>query len=313
MVVFEAGSVDEWEDIVSDCFIPLSCVSFQSGYRARMEHLSLGSTMSVSALWTAGTTVQRTERLAHRATSDDLHISFQLASRGIIQQGRRMVSVRPGSVSIYATDAPYLQDYSEPGQKQLIVQVSRAALGLPFGALNSMLENLTIPTADTTRVFYTYIAEAQKHARESDGVAGAEAGVVAKDLAVTMLRSAASGRRIVPQTPGGMLHTIGNYVDEHLSDVTVDDLAARFFISRRRLYDIFNGLETTPSEFLRTKRLEYSAARLADVTESRTTIAEVARAAGFDDQTTFTRAFRRAYGVTPRAWRKDAHSAQPAA
>lgn len=313
MVVFKAESVDEWEDVVSNCFIPLSCISFQSGYRARMEHLAIGSNMSVSALWTAGTTVQRTERLANRSTSDDLHLSLQVASRGTIRQGRRMIAVRPGSVSIYATDAPYYQDYSEPGQKQLIVQVSRSALGLPAGSLDGLLENLQIPAADTTRVFFSFVAAAQKQVRDTDHQLSREETEIARDLAATMLRSASLGRRVVPRTVGGLLHSIGDFVDSNLSNVTVDDVAAEFFVSRRRLYDIFGRLETTPSDFLRTKRLAYAAARLADTAEPFPPIAEVAASAGFDDQTTFSRAFRREYGMTPREWRKGARASLTAA
>lgn len=306
MVVFKAESVDEWEDVVSDCFIPLNCISYQSGYRARMEHLSLGDEMSVSALWTAGTTVERTQRLASRSANDDLHISLQVASRGTIRQGRRMVAVRPGSVSVYATDSPYYQDYSEPGQKQLIVQVSRSALGVRPDELQPVLDDLRIPAGETSRVFFSFVAESQRITRATATQPDHEAAEIARDLAATMIRSAAAGRRVVPRTAGGLLRSIEAHAEANLRSITVDDLAREFSVSRRRLYDLFGKLGTTPSDFLRGRRLESAAERLRNGDDARLMISEIAAAAGFDDQTTFTRAFRRAYGVSPREWRRAA-------
>lgn len=312
MDVFKAESVDEWEDVVSNCFIPLSCISFQSGYRARMEHLPLGDDMSASSLWTAGTTVQRTERLAQRANGDDIHISLQIASRGTIQQGRRMVAVRPGSVSVYATDAPYYQDYSEPGQKQLIVQVSRSALGLPRDEMRTVLDRLQISADEPSRVFFSYIAASQRKARETGLPSSGATAATALDLAATMIRTAATGRRIVPRTTGGLLQSIEGFVASNLARTTVDEMAAEFFVSRRRLYDLFSQLEMTPGDYLRKKRLNAAAARLAD-SQSVEPISEIATSSGFTDLTTFSRAFRREYGMTPREWRKSSREAVPAA
>ena len=58
-------------------------------------------------------------------------------------------------------------------------------------------------------------------------------------------------------------------------------------------------------EFSRRCRLELAAATLKTGSGS---IADVAFAAGFCDQSHFTNAFRRVFGVTPAAWRQSARS-----
>lgn len=57
----------------------------------------------------------------------------------------------------------------------------------------------------------------------------------------------------------------------------------------------------SPGEYLRECRLERAKVLLADVGH---TLADVAQAAGFCDQSELTRAFRRTYGWTPRQFRR---------
>lgn len=303
MVVFQADSVDEWEDVVSGCFIPLNCVSYQSGYRARMEHRALGRGISVSSLWTMGTTVERTERLARRATGDDLHLSLQIGARGTIRQGRRAIPVHPGSVSVYATDTPYHQDYSEPGQKQLIVQLSRASLGLTESELRAALDLLRITPGPASRDFFSYVGGTSRRAGVLGGDLHPTRTSAVIDLAQTMIRSSLVGGRVVPRTTDGMLHAIDGFVSRNLARTSVADIAREFHVSRRGLYDLFAHGETTPGDFIRGRRLDEAAARLADPTDL-DSVADIAAHCGFLDATTFTRAFRRRYGLTPREWRR---------
>lgn len=310
--VFEAGSVDEWQSVVSDCFIPLTCEAPQGKHRARMEHLSFGVHGSVSALRTAGTIVQRTSQHARSAVNDDLHFSLQLASHGVIRQGRGAVAVAPGSISVYQTNEPYYQDYSTGGQKQLIFQVSRAALGLPAEMMRPALESLRVPATAAARDFFSYIASSQRRVDEDPDLSLEELGVVAVDLAATMLRVAATGKRVIPKTSHGLMHAVESFVDSHLAHVTVNDIAAEFFVSRRWLYSLFERIETTPKEYINGKRIALAAAKLSDPSEAHVSIADIARTSGFPDLTTFSRAFRRTHGMTPREWRGAAAIAQAA-
>ncbi len=310
MVVHAAGSADEWQDVVSRCFIPINFDSFEPGFTARMDHLELDDSISISCVATDGHTVDRSERLAARSEVDDLHLSLQVASRGTVRQGRRMVSVRPGSASMYATDSPYYLDYSEPGQQQLIVQVSQSALDVPSQAIKGGLGQLSLPANDATRVFFTYALDLHRHGPQPQIPEAKEAAEVAKDLAATMIRASAEGTRVLPRTRGGLLRAIQDFVSVNLPHVRVDDIAAEFFLSRRTVYHVFEDVGMTPSDYLRSRRLALAAARLADPELADVPIAEIAASAGFDDATTFTRAFRRQHGVTPREWRATGPSPQ---
>ena len=303
MEVLQAGSADEWQDVVSQCFIPINCGGFEPGFHGQMDYLPLDEGLSISSVATDGHKVDRSDRLAARAEVDDLHLSLQLTSRGTVRQGRRMVSVRPGAASMYATDSPYYLDYSEPGQRQLIVQVSRASIDAPRADVAAGLGKLTIPSGDATRVFFSYARTLHRQGDIACPAQAAEAAEVARDLAGVMIHAAASGVRAVPRTHGGLLRAFEDYIASHLQTVSVDEVAAEFFVSRRMVYTVFEQAGTTPSEYVRNARLDLAAARLTDPHQAHAPIAEVAASVGFSDPTTFTRAFRRRHGMVPREFR----------
>jgi AraC-like DNA-binding protein len=90
------------------------------------------------------------------------------------------------------------------------------------------------------------------------------------------------------------------YVADHLADssLSVTSVCRRFAISPRTLHNAFADGDETFAATVRGLRLDRCAAVLADPTVTRT-IAEIAASFGFDDPTTFSRAFRRRFGSRP--------------
>jgi AraC family transcriptional activator of tynA and feaB len=305
MVVMVAQSADEWEDIVSDCFVPLSCSGFGADFRGRMQHLRLDSTLSVSDVRTDGTSAERSERLAARALSDDLHLSLQVSSSGLVSQGGRSTRVRPGAVTTYATDAPYHLDYSRPDQHQVIIQVSRDSLRLPRGMIADSCRRLRVPASSSSRLRFSYATSLALEGQDIPAANLDEAGDVARDLAEIMIRSSYSAGRLVPRTETGLFLAIDDHLRTHATsrELTVEAVAAAFFISRRRLFQVFAARDTTPANRLRRMRLDRAAALLADPAGAERSISSIAYEVGFGETNTFTRAFRREYGDTPRDYR----------
>ncbi|KRC92373.1 hypothetical protein ASE25_03245 [Terrabacter sp. Root85] len=84
-------------------------------------------------------------------------------------------------------------------------------------------------------------------------------------------------------------------------DLTGEQIAGRLHLSRFHLDRIVSaGAGEAPSSLRRRVLLERSAYRLA---ASRLSVLDVAVEAGYGSHEAFTRAFRRAYGTTPSAWR----------
>jgi AraC-like DNA-binding protein len=85
-------------------------------------------------------------------------------------------------------------------------------------------------------------------------------------------------------------------------DLDVHRLARRMGVSARYVQMLFAELGTTPRGFIQERRLELAARRLARE-GSDTTVTDVAYDVGFNDLSSFCRAFRRRFATSPRNYR----------
>ncbi|MEU8607024.1 helix-turn-helix transcriptional regulator [Actinoplanes sp. NPDC048791] len=96
------------------------------------------------------------------------------------------------------------------------------------------------------------------------------------------------------------LSGVADCLDDHAVDS--DALAGRLHLSRSHLDRLVAAASgETPARFRRRVLLERAAFRLLD---THTGILDVAVEAGYGSHEAFTRAFTRAYGQTPQAWRQ---------
>ncbi|GAB2490845.1 AraC family transcriptional regulator [Comamonas humi] len=100
------------------------------------------------------------------------------------------------------------------------------------------------------------------------------------------------------------LMQVRDYMEAHLSDkVSLDDLARMLDLDRFRFLKLFKRtVGMTPHAWLLRWRLE-KAVELIKMQHG-VPMADVAYAVGFFDQSHFTNAFRRAYGVTPTRFQR---------
>jgi AraC-like DNA-binding protein len=93
--------------------------------------------------------------------------------------------------------------------------------------------------------------------------------------------------------------SLAAHLDDH--DATGTDLAARLYLSRFHFDRVVAAASgESPTRFRRRVLLERAAYRLLT---SRTGILDIAVEAGYTSNEAFTRAFQRAYGAAPSAWR----------
>jgi AraC-like DNA-binding protein len=109
-----------------------------------------------------------------------------------------------------------------------------------------------------------------------------------------------------PQLPSRLAGLLAA-VEANLSkDWTVENMADRVGISASRLHAIFQeNLGKSPRVWLTDLRLEH-ACRLLSTTDL--SIAELAYRFGYADQSALTRAMRKATGMTPAAYRRQARA-----
>lgn len=104
----------------------------------------------------------------------------------------------------------------------------------------------------------------------------------------------------------GILQEIQRYIDSNVEDpdLTVERIAARFGISRTRLYGYFEAYGGVAA-FVQQRRLAIAFQKLTHPMEPRNSINAIAASVGFQSESAFIRAFRRQYEKTPGEARRE--------
>jgi AraC-like DNA-binding protein len=105
-----------------------------------------------------------------------------------------------------------------------------------------------------------------------------------------------------------LLARIQAYIEANLGDpaLSPSGIAAHHNISRRYLYRLLEGTGESVRDFMRRRRLERCRAALADPWQNIRGVSEIAFAWGFNDASHFSHVFSKAYGTSPREYRRAA-------
>ncbi len=136
----------------------------------------------------------------------------------------------------------------------------------------------------------------------------------------TVALAAACLNASADEVPGGeagvtfaSMVTARRLIESSLSDerLTPERLAHRLGMSRAKLYRMFEPFGGI-AQYIRDRRLRRALLELRDPDFHRHPIYEIALRAGYTSETTFGRAFRQRYGITPREARQQSAGIRPA-
>ena len=190
------------------------------------------------------------------------------------------ITIAPEAIHRYA-DA--LRCDAEKLHRAIVgLTMSEGVPGLP-SALRGL--NITYPAAS--------VADAYYHAKAVECFALLASSICEKGTAADAVRI--SDRDCVS--------CIRSYIDSNLSsDLSTKTLCAIAHVSEGKMISAFRNVQgETPQSYIRAQGLEYGRHLLLDESHE---IGKIAKRAGYHNQGAFTDAFKRAYGATPRAYRK---------
>ena len=102
-----------------------------------------------------------------------------------------------------------------------------------------------------------------------------------------------------------LINKAEDYIENHLSEkITLSDMAHNLGISEYHFHRIYrkNGAETL-NQFITRIKMERSAIYL--VVNRKIMITEIAFRYGYNDSSSYNRAFRKHFGLSPTAFRKE--------
>jgi AraC family transcriptional activator of tynA and feaB len=201
-----------------------------------------------------------------------------------------------------------LVDSASPWSSSCSTDCSRLYLRVPRWILEDRLRRVDIPIAQRIsgngregaalcRLSKSLYDEARRMGEE-EGSAALEAYF--EVLAACLGEPSHSGLRAVE-----LRRQIHRYVESHLSESSLGpaEIAASVGISVRHLHRLFLITGSTLGEHVRSRRLRGCRADLANEGMRERTITEIAFFWGFSDSAHFSHAFRKEFGISPRAFR----------
>ncbi|MEV5386248.1 helix-turn-helix domain-containing protein [Streptomyces sp. NPDC052721] len=229
-------------------------------------------------------------------------VGLQTRGTGIVVQDERSALLSPGEFALYDTTRPYTLHFPDRFET-VVFQLPRRALGLPERDLR-LVTGVTIGAdQDLATMVVTFLSGL----RTQVGTYGSEVGeMLARNVAGLLttvlaerLGRESAGTDAARQT---LLLRIRTFIDSRLADpaLSAEAIAAAHHISVRHLQRLFQAQDMTVGGWIRHRRLEECRRELVRPRRTRPAVAAIAHRWGFLSAAHFSRAFRAAYGMSPR-------------
>jgi AraC-like DNA-binding protein len=292
-----------WREEVCARFLPLDVRRRgEARFDASIGSTSLGP-LRLSRIRSTAQVVRRRRKELALGGIGDIYVLIQLRGvSAVVAQGRPL-ELRPGGLAVIDTDRPYELIFPTAfDQWCLSIPRDLAAAGerLPPECHGRGIGRGT-PVGDALRAQCDLI---DRHGERLPPHVGAHIDDVVTSLVATALAGPTARSSAREHKLGELLEFIR--MRSWDPALTPGSAARSLGISVRSLHHLLAGVNTTFREQVRARRLAQATALLTGAASARKGIAEIACEVGFQDLSTFNRAFRSRYGMTPSAFRREA-------
>ncbi|MEU9454548.1 helix-turn-helix domain-containing protein [Streptomyces sp. NPDC048277] len=294
---------DHWADEMAKMFVALdSRPTSPRPFHGNATSGTIGL-LQLTAINAGPIAVRRTSVLAARDSEDCYKVALQVTGTALIEQDGNRDRLAPGDIAIFDASRPYTFTY-ENDFRTVLMMLPRPMLPVRPDALRPLYARRLAGDEGVAPVVGPYL---RSLVDQSAVCTGAVAGRL-MDGTVSLVTALVAERldRAAPTAPHqAMVLRIRDYIERNLSNpgLTPDAIAAAHGISRRYLFKLFAAEGATVSGWIRERRLERCARELSGAQGKDQTISLIASRWGLLDSRHFSRAFKAAYGVTPREFR----------
>lgn len=303
---------DYWHDLVSGTFIPLDVELHEPVPSAGSISTHGLGPLQISVVEAGPQTVSRSERRISQGGGEYLTVTLQHRGTGRLTQDGRQALVGPGTFTCSDAGRPYRREHPE-GFRFTAFRVPKKDLGVTDGDLRAVTGTLFSGNSGTSALVAGYLDRLAEQAAGFDAYTGHRLALTTTDLLAVLVRER-QGRfdPRAPEAARGMLARIKEYVLRHLGDpgLSPERIAAAHHVSVRYLHKLFRADGTTVGRWIHRERLERCRRELSGPRGASPAVAAVAQRWGFVSPSHFSRAFRSAYGMSPREWQATTRGGQ---
>jgi AraC-like DNA-binding protein len=234
--------------------------------------------------------------------NDDLVLVILRAGSGTARQRGREETISAGQAIVTANDAPACFVAHAPAQV-VNLRFGRNRLGPQLADADASVLRPIARDNQALRLLTSYVrAVNELPPRANPDLQGVAADHI-HDLAALVLGATRDAAEIARGrgVRSARLHAIKADIMAHVGAnwLSADVVAARHGVSARYIRALFQGEETTFTDFVLSQRLARAHRLLVASRHAGRSISAIAFEAGFDDLSYFNRCFRRRYGATP--------------
>ncbi|MGW7448253.1 AraC-like ligand-binding domain-containing protein [Kitasatospora sp. NPDC054795] len=298
-----AARAEAWHEAVSHTFVPMAVDLLEKvPSPGTIVSRRLGP-IRISRIQAGPQVVTRGRRMIAADDPPSLILSLQERGTAVKEQDGRETVVRPGEFSVTDSSRVFRKRIDE-GFVFTSFHFPREELDVPERDLRGLTATAFSGTEGSSALVATYLAQLARQAAGLDHVVGRRAAATALDLLAMLLDE--RGGRTRPQNPqsAASLERVKEHILRNLRDpdLSPSAVAEANFMSVRFLHKLFQQEGVTLGTWIRTQRLERCSRDLVRPMAEELGVAGIARRWGFANSSHFSRAFREAYGVSPRDW-----------
>ncbi|MFE2971202.1 helix-turn-helix domain-containing protein [Streptomyces sp. NPDC059340] len=266
------------------------------------------------------TRYRRSGKMVRRSDPELYHLTLLLDGGLALEHAGRTDTFGPRDLHMVDGSRPYdlrpLDDQDRRAVKGVGVDFPKALLPLPPHLVRELLGRGLSGREGTGALLTEFLVGLDRQAETLQPSDAPRLGTVVLDLVSAWFAHVLDAEAVLPQETRqrATAQRIQAFIRQNLHDpeLTPPAIAAAHHISRSYLYRIFQQQSQgeTVAAWIRRRRLESARRDLADSALRTTPIHAVAARWGFPRPSEFTRAFRTAYGLSPKEYRLQALSEQ---
>ncbi|MFD5897101.1 helix-turn-helix domain-containing protein [Streptomyces sp. NPDC060366] len=306
-----------WSEMVGHEVMPVAVRSAHTAvFRGRAEAVVLPHSQ-VTTFDFSPMTARRSPVHIRRHDPENYYLLLVRDSSVRLEQARGVACLQAGDMALFSTSRPLVCEFLDHGRQTrlTLMRLPRPVPPLADGRADRLLAEPLPPLAGSAALLGLYLAQLPQAARTCGPVELARLGAIGVDLAATLVAARLGAQDTLPAETRNavLLARINAFIDHQLGDPELNPaaIAAHHHVSVRTLHLLFRSEPETVSASIRRRRLERCHADLTDPRLRRRSISAIAARWGIPRPADFSRAFRAAYGMTPRELRQAASLSQP--
>lgn len=243
--------------------------------------------------------MERTPALARDALEPSIFVNVQATGSSVVVQGDQEAVLQPGGLVIcdstrptHCSTTPVWQEssFGYPTPRGVAAQHDPKGVWVPLSPGHPL-------TSFTNDYLRRLAADPALLTCPNADLVGHPSIELVRAVIVTHLKADELAAKPLAAT---LQLRILEYARKHLNDpdLCAERIAVAHYISERHLYRVLAEGDISLADWIRTHRLKACRQALAETTTT-TTIAAIARRHGFTDMSSFSRAFRAEYELSP--------------